>query len=222
MIWGYLSLLLCMVLLIKYLARRLKLTTANKLLKKWHIHCGVMVLVISLIHLAVTMKVWEGISSILVVSGIITFVVMIGEAFFYMNKKRLGKKWFPYHQIGAALCLVMTIIHIGVYFVDLSDYKGKMREIELSGIVLNGIKDGSYIGSCDVGFIHAKVQVEVEKEQIKDIIILEHYNERGQKAESILEDIVREQNTDVDAISGATNSSMVLKKAVENALTIEK
>ena len=33
-----------------------------------------------------------------------------------------------------------------------------------------------------------------------------------------LEKIIEEQKIDVDAVSGATNSSTVIKKAVENAL----
>lgn len=37
-------------------------------------------------------------------------------------------------------------------------------------------------------------------------------------AEKIIDKIVGEQKIDVDGISGATNSSNVIKKAVENAL----
>lgn len=51
--------------------------------------------------------------------------------------------------------------------------------------------------------------------------ILEHNNERGAKAEAIKEQIVKEQKINVDAISGATNSSKVIKKACENAFNGE-
>ena len=37
-------------------------------------------------------------------------------------------------------------------------------------------------------------------------------------AETVINEIVDEQRIDVDAVSGATNSSIVIKKAVENAL----
>lgn len=50
------------------------------------------------------------------------------------------------------------------------------------------------------------------------IHILEHENERGQPAEAVVERIVAEQRINVDVVSGATNSSTVLKKAVEKAL----
>ena len=67
-------------------------------------------------------------------------------------------------------------------------------------------------------FIYAKVEVTVQNKEIEKIRILEHKNERGQVAETIVDQIVSEQKIDVDAISGATNSSKVIKKAVENAL----
>ena len=55
-----------------------------------------------------------------------------------------------------------------------------------------------------------------------NIDILEHKNGRGSPAEVVTDRIIEKQKIDVDAISGATNSSIVIKKAVENALTGEK
>ena len=71
-------------------------------------------------------------------------------------------------------------------------------------------------------FIYAKVEVAVQNEEITNINILEHRHERGKTAEVIADSIVDEQKIDVDAISGATNSSTVIKKAVENALKSRK
>jgi len=50
------------------------------------------------------------------------------------------------------------------------------------------------------------------------INLLRHDNGRGASAEQVINDMVDKQTTDVDAISGATNSSNVIRKAVENAL----
>ena len=66
--------------------------------------------------------------------------------------------------------------------------------------------------------IYAKVEVTIQNGEITGIRILEHKNEHGQAAEAVVDRIVAEQRIDVDAVSGATNSSTVLKKAVENAL----
>ena len=81
-----------------------------------------------------------------------------------------------------------------------------------------GFSDIPYVGEYDVDFIYAKVEVTVPNGEITNINILEHRHERGKTAEVITDRIVDEQKTDVDAISGATNSSTVIKKAVENAL----
>lgn len=68
-------------------------------------------------------------------------------------------------------------------------------------------------------FIYAKVEVTVQAGVITNIDILEHLNERGSRAEVVVDRIIEEQKIEVDAVSGATNSSTVIKKAVENALT---
>ena len=57
---------------------------------------------------------------------------------------------------------------------------------------------------------------------IVSINLLEHGNERGKRAEEIIGDVISEQKIDVDAISGATNSSNVIKKAIEKAITSQK
>lgn len=62
------------------------------------------------------------------------------------------------------------------------------------------------------------MEVAVQNGEITNIRILEHKNGRDQAGEAVIEKIVSEQRIDVDAVSGATNSSIVLKKAVENAL----
>ena len=63
-----------------------------------------------------------------------------------------------------------------------------------------------------------KAAVTVSRGVITDIELLEHKNGRGAPAETIINDILRRQDVNVDAVSGATNSSRVIMKAVENAL----
>lgn len=93
-----------------------------------------------------------------------------------------------------------------------------MQEISIGDIRIANVSDSIYIGECDANFIYAKVEVTVQNGEIEKIKILGNQHERGQAAETIVNQIVSQQRIDVDAISGATNSSTVLKKAVENAL----
>ncbi len=105
-----------------------------------------------------------------------------------------------------------------IYLKSVADYKQAVKETTFEEINISDIADGVYIGEYDVNFIYAKVEVTVQNGKITNINILEHRNERGKAAEAITNKIVDEQRIDVDAISGATNSSTVIKKAVENAL----
>ncbi len=116
------------------------------------------------------------------------------------------------------LFLLIGLICGAVYLKNVADYKRAVRETTFDEIDIADVSDGIYIGEYDVNFIYAKVEVTVEDGEIVSINILEHRHERGKAAEKVIEKIIEEQKTDVDAVSGATNSSTVIKKAVENAL----
>ncbi len=121
------------------------------------------------------------------------------------------------------LFVVMFLLLAGfvwgiLYLKSVADYKQAVRETTFEDINISDIPDGVYVGEYDVNFIYAKVEVTVQKGEITNINILEHRQERGKTAEVIADKIVEEQKIDVDAVSGATNSSTVIKKAVENAL----
>ena len=117
----------------------------------------------------------------------------------------------------------MLLLFVGfvwgiIYLKSVADYKQAVKETTFEEINISDISDGVYIGEYDVNFIYAKVEVTVQNGETTNINILEHRHDRGKAAEAISNKIVDEQKIDVDAISGATNSSTVIKKAVENAL----
>ncbi len=125
------------------------------------------------------------------------------------------------------LFVIMFFLLVGfvlgiLYLKSVVDYKQAVRETTFEDINISDIPDGVYVGEYDVDFIYAKVEVTVQNGEITNINILEHRHERGKTAEVITDSIVDEQKIDVDAISGATNSSTVIKKAVENALKSRK
>ncbi len=125
------------------------------------------------------------------------------------------------------LFIIMLLLLVGfvwgiLYLKSVADYKKAVKETTFEDINISDIPDGVYVGEYDVDFIYAKVEVTVQNGEITNINILEHRHERGKAAEAITNKIVDEQKIDVDAISGATNSSTVIKKAVENALKSRK
>lgn len=122
-------------------------------------------------------------------------------------------------SFAAILLFLIVLIFTGIYLKSVADYKNAVRETTFIGLDISNIPDGVYVGEYDVDFIYAKVEVTVQNGAITNIDILEHKNGRGQSAETVTDRILEEQKIDVDAVSGATNSSTVIKKAVENALT---
>ena len=133
-----------------------------------------------------------------------------------MFEKRISKK-----KIISVIILLLLLIGLicgAVYLKKVADYKRAVVETTIGEIDIADVSDGIYIGEYDVNFIYAKVEVTVEDGKIVSINILEHRHERGKAAETVIEKIIEEQKIDVDAVSGATNSSTVIKKAVENAL----
>lgn len=118
----------------------------------------------------------------------------------------------------AVLLFFAALIFMAVYLKRVADYQKAVKETTFDDLDLSGVADGVYIGEYDVDFVAAKVEVTVQNGVITDIDLLEHKNGRGKPAEVVVDRIVEEQKIDVDAVSGATNSSVVIKKAVENAL----
>lgn len=108
-----------------------------------------------------------------------------------------------------------------VYLKSVADYKKAVKATTFNNLDISNVTDGVYVGEYDVDFVYAKVEVTVQNGAITNIDILEHKNGRGSRAEVVVDRILKEQKIEVDAVSGATNSSTVIMKAVENALTGE-
>lgn len=120
------------------------------------------------------------------------------------------------------LILLISLIFTAVYLKNVTDYKKAVKETTFKNLNISSIPDGVYVGEYDVDFVYAKVKVTVQSGVITNIDILEHKNGRGSSAEVVADRIIEEQKINVEAVSGATNSSTVIKKAVENALMGEK
>lgn len=114
--------------------------------------------------------------------------------------------------------LILCLFAGGFYLKSIGDYKAKVDALTFDEIDLTKVEDGIYEGQCDTGVVRARVQVTVRDHRLERIELLEHENGRGTPAEAILDQMVQEQTTTVDAVSGATCSSKVIRKAVETAL----
>lgn len=118
--------------------------------------------------------------------------------------------------------VAVVIIAIVVTVVALINKMEKdleyLKNLEFENIDLTQIEDNTYFGSYSAAVVSAEVKVTVTNHAITNIEIVKHDNGKGAAAEAITGDVIEAQSLEVDAISGATHSSIVILKAIENAL----
>ena len=118
------------------------------------------------------------------------------------------------------LIFLILVLCFGIVgFLKLKSESNKaINSIQISTVNLTSVDDGSYFGKYSSGPCSAKVKVCVKNHKIEKISLLEHKNGMGSKAETIVDNVVDRQTLDVDTVSGATVSSKVILKSIENAL----
>jgi uncharacterized protein with FMN-binding domain len=89
-------------------------------------------------------------------------------------------------------------------------------EMEINDVNLKEYADGVYVGSFAYNRFEYVVSTTVQAHRYKDIVVVENRDtERAQMAEAVVERVVEYQTLFVDAVTGATNTSMALLKAIE-------
>lgn len=120
--------------------------------------------------------------------------------------------------LGLGLLAFIIIFGIAMFF----SLKGNMKDINnlvVENIDFTTIDDGVYQGEYyyqdEIG---ATLRVTVLNGEVTAIEIVEHLYGTGKDAELIIDDVITEQSLQVDTITGATSSSILMLKAIENAL----
>lgn len=121
--------------------------------------------------------------------------------------------------IVIAVLAVLIVIGVSVLMNNLKKTYSTYNNFNYSSLDLSMVEDGTYTGSEDAGIVKATVEVNVKDHKITKVTIVSHDCGKGKPAEVIVDDIVKQNNLDVDTISGATLSSNVIRVAVYNALT---
>ncbi len=123
------------------------------------------------------------------------------------------------------ILLTVLIVVIGAVIAAMGLMSYAERNLErlvsstITDVDLAKLEDGVYMGSYKAFPVSAEVRVTIEGQRITGIELLEHNNGKGAPAEVIPDRVVEAQSLDVDAVSGATYSSKVILKAIENALS---
>ena len=117
--------------------------------------------------------------------------------------------------------IVLGVIAVAVAALCLSVFfkmKSQTDAFDTTPVDIGKVADGTYEGYSETMMVKAKVLVTVESGKITDIEILQHDCGKGHPAEAMIDDMIANNTVEVDAVSGATASSAVIKDAVRNAL----
>ncbi len=112
---------------------------------------------------------------------------------------------------------LLLILFIFFYFLIKSNLNN-LQSIKISDVDLATSRDGTYTGTFSAIPVEAEVKVTIKDHMIESIEIVRHVNGKGKGAEIIPSKVIEAQSLQVDTISGATYSSKVILKAIENAL----
>lgn len=122
------------------------------------------------------------------------------------------KKGFFIVIIIAALCCAGCLSFS-------ASIKKSLSEIENNEINMDAISDGIYDGHSEMGPVVVDVKVHVENHKIVKVDLVRHDCGLGHPADVLADKIAEENTWQVDAVSGATVSSEIIKNAVNIALS---
>ena len=109
--------------------------------------------------------------------------------------------------------LIILLVCIAAVFAGCDTGNDPIDDIKIADVA-----DGTYSGAHHWFPVTVRVKVTVENGVLTDIKLIEHFNGQGQAAEQLLDDVIEAQSLKVDAITGATYSSVTMLNAIEDAL----
>lgn len=213
----------CAVLLLftssLFFTRKLSQTShIRRIANAVHVPLGGALIALSATHLLLSLKLFHQRPLAMVLLG---FALMMTAVLASLTKRLFRKNPRRGYRVHLICALTMTLLlagHVALGIGSFSQYQREMAAVSVETLSVHGVPDGVYDGACDVGYIRARVRVTVADGKIMNIDLVEHRNERGAAGEGVIQEILSAQALPVDTVSGATNSSLVIQKAVENAL----
>lgn len=117
------------------------------------------------------------------------------------------------------LLLALALLVLGGMTAMQAQARRSMAELEAVPVIpLSAVTDGVYERVQETPLVKVTVSVTVQNHAIAGIQLLRHENGRGAPAEALLDEMVRQDTSEVGVVSGATMSSKVITAAVRNAL----
>jgi len=114
--------------------------------------------------------------------------------------------------------IVLIAVIIGGAMIALNQGLEEGKNVEITGLNLNNIEDGTYKGKYDFKRWSNELDVTVKDHKITDIKILKDVRFPSPEISTqLFEKVLADQDTKVDIISGSTVTANAYLKAIENA-----
>lgn len=120
--------------------------------------------------------------------------------------------------IGIGLIVVLAGLGAMLALNHIENNLNSLSKLNIPKMDLTNAKDGTYSGSYDAFPVSAQVEVIVQDHKIIRIDLVDHVTGQGQAADSLPASVTDSQSLQVELVSGATYSSVVILKAIEDAL----
>ena len=117
-----------------------------------------------------------------------------------------------------AIAIICAGIGLNKVIENMNQNLNTLTNMKIEDIDVSKISDGKYKGEFEMFPVSAEVDVTIKAHQISKIDLIKHVNGKGAAAEKIPDAVVKAGSLQVDVVSGATFSSKVILKAIENAL----
>lgn len=117
-------------------------------------------------------------------------------------------------------CVILGIVLLGTSgcLSLTASMKKRLAKIENEDIDMETVEDGIFEGHSELDLVKVDVKVLVKNHKLIKVELLRHECGLGHPADVIVDKMVEQNTWDVDAVSGATISSGVIKNAVNKAL----
>ena len=124
-----------------------------------------------------------------------------------------------------AMIVILSILGVlivvgagGVFYITNGLEAGE--NLAINPVDLTAIEDGTYAGVYQAGRWSNEVAVSVTDHQIANIAVVKTVTiDDPELTNTIINNVIKNQSTTVDTVSGATVTSKAYLKSIENALT---
>jgi uncharacterized protein with FMN-binding domain len=131
-----------------------------------------------------------------------------------------GKHPLWYSVLAGSVLLILALgIVGGIWMGRVKANLEALKTLPIADIPLSAVPDGVYPGEYKSFPVEVTLKVRVKAHRIEGVDLIRHVNGKGGPAEGITNRVVQAQTLRVDSVSGATYSSRVILKAMENALS---